>query len=300
MMEEDASNTYIFDANNPTELARLINQDRMVTKAMGGPLSGIPDPSAPGNILDLGCGPGGWVLDVAFALPDAEVEGFDSSQAMVEYANARARTQLLPNASFGVMDITQPFEIAANSIDLVNARFLMGVLKREAWPSFLEECHRVLRPGGLLRLTEASEFGQTTSEALNQLLALTRHAFYQLGYGFTSEAGLNILPMLLSFYKQRQYQHIQARSSVLDYSADTEAAVDQLHNIEIIAYQIEPILLKLGLINRELFHTLHQEAIIAMQQASFCGLVHITTLIGQKPAATGSGVRSAFAMGPGS
>ncbi len=287
MMEEDAtSNTYIFDPESTTELARLINQDRVVTKAIGGPLSGIPDPSTLRNILDLGCGPGGWVLDVAFALPDAEVEGVDSSEAMVKYAHARALSQQLTNASFEVVDITQPFDLPSNSYDLVNARFLMGVLKREAWPSFLEECHRILRPGGLLRLTEASEFGQTTSEALNQLLALTRHALYQLGYGFTSEAGLNILPMLLSFYKQRQYQHIQARSSVLDYSADTEAAADQLHNIEIIGYQMEPILLKLGLINRELFDTLHQEALIAMQQASFCGLVHITTLIGQKPAAT--------------
>src|SRR6266571_3282033 len=98
--EPSINNTYVFDPESPTELARLINQDRIVTGAMGGPLSGLSDLSLLRNILDLGCGPGGWVLDVAFTLPDAEVEGFDISRAMVNYAHARAISQQLPNASF--------------------------------------------------------------------------------------------------------------------------------------------------------------------------------------------------------
>src|SRR5581483_12528370 len=114
---EPPINTYVFDSESPTEMARLINQDRTITQAMGGPLSGIPDPSGLQNILDLGCGPGGWVLDVAFALPAAEVEGMDISRIMVDYAHARARTQLLPNASFGVMDITEPFDLPDASYD---------------------------------------------------------------------------------------------------------------------------------------------------------------------------------------
>ena len=32
-------NTYLLDAESPTELARLVNQDQMMTRAMGGPLS---------------------------------------------------------------------------------------------------------------------------------------------------------------------------------------------------------------------------------------------------------------------
>ncbi len=189
----------------------------------------------------------------------------------------------MKNASFGVMDITQPFEITDNSIDLVNARFLVGVLMREAWLPFLGECHRVLRPGGLLRLTEAAEFGQTTSESVNQLLILTRYALYQIGYGFTSEQGLNVLPMLLSYYKQHRYQNIQVQASALHYSADTEAWADMFHNLDIIHQQMRPLLLKLELINEQLFDTLYQEAMIAMQQSSFCGIVHITSVIGQKP-----------------
>lgn len=282
-LESLPPNTYIFDANTPTELARLINQDRVVTQAMGGPLSGIDNPIMLKNIVDLGCGPGGWVLDVAFDLPGAEVEGFDSSEAMVRYAHTRAITQQLPNASFGVMDITEHFDLPDASYDLVNARFLMAVLKREAWLPFLWECYRVLRPGGYLRLTEGAEFGATTSEAVNYLLELSRQALYQSGYGFADTHGLNVLPVLLTFLKQQHYHNIQVKASAMHYSADTEAWADMFHNLDIIHQQMKPILVKLGLTDMQTFDILRQEAMIDMQQPSFCGIVHISTIIGQKP-----------------
>ncbi|SRR5579884_3568487 len=282
-MENASKSTYVFDAESAPELARLINQDRVVTQAMGGPLSAIPDPIMLRHVIDLGCGPGGWALDVAFALPDAEVEGVDVSRAMVDYAHARARTQLRPNASFGVMDITEPFDLPSASYDLVNARFLLAVLKREAWTSFLWECYRVLRPGGYVRLTEGAEFGQTTSEAVNHLLELSRQALYQLGYGFVDTRGLNVLPGLLSSLKQQHYHNIQVKASAIHYSSDTEAWADMFHNLGIIHLQMKPVLLKLGLIDEQSFDPLYQQALIAMQQSSFCGIVHITTIIGQKP-----------------
>src|SRR3954447_12846638 len=91
-MESPSSHTYVFNPESPTEMARLINQDHMLTQSMGGPFSGLPDISSLHNILDLGCGSGGWVLDAASALPDAKVKGVDISHIMVDYANAHAQT----------------------------------------------------------------------------------------------------------------------------------------------------------------------------------------------------------------
>src|SRR5581483_5789905 len=154
-MPEDATttenNTYILDAESPTEMARLIDLDRVVTKAMGGPLTGVPDLPPEAKVLDVACGPGGWVCDVAFARPDIEVAGIDVSRIMIEYAWARARTQQLSNASFGVMDITQPLDFSDNTFDMINARLLVAVLRQQAWRPFLAECTRILKPGGTLR-----------------------------------------------------------------------------------------------------------------------------------------------------
>src|SRR5690242_894142 len=98
-------NTYVFDAESTTELSRLLTQDRITTQAMGGPLAGLTTKEVAGlhAVLDVACGPGGWVLDTAFAYPHIDVSGVDISRTMVDYANARARTQELYNASFGVM-----------------------------------------------------------------------------------------------------------------------------------------------------------------------------------------------------
>ena len=148
--------SYIFDPESASELARLSHQAQLVTREMGGALANI-DPAAIAQwqqVIDIGCGPGDWVLDVAFEQPHIEVAGIDISRLMIDYANARARSQQIPNASFEVMDIRQPPDFPDATFDMVNARYLFAVLRGEQWPAFLQECMRILRPGGLLRLTE--------------------------------------------------------------------------------------------------------------------------------------------------
>jgi ubiquinone/menaquinone biosynthesis C-methylase UbiE len=286
-MESSPTNTYVFDPESPTEMARLINQDRILTNSMGGPLSGIADPSSLRNILDLGCGPGGWVLDVAFELPDAEVEGVDISRIMVDYANARARTQQLSNASFGVMNITEPLDFPTASFDLVNARLLFAVLKRDAWFSFLKECMRVLRPGGLLRLTESPDIGKTSSAVVNQMGEYVMQAIWRGGYGFSPDGSsfgvTHVLPHLL---QQQGYQNIRLLAHVLNYSVGTDAWADQYHNMEIVSLQMKPLLLKLGLTTEEDFDRLYQQALSDMQRETFFGMGYSLTAIGQKPSAS--------------
>jgi SAM-dependent methyltransferase len=283
-LESSTNNTYVFDPESPTELARLINQDRIVTQAMGGPLSGLSDPSNLRNIVDLGCGPGGWVLDVAFALPDAEVEGVDVSRTMVDYANARARTQQLPNASFGVMDLTQPLEFPDASFDLVNERYLGAVLKREAWPSFLSECTRVLRPGGILRLTELVEGGITSSAAVNHFMRLITQALWQAGYGFSPDGhSVGITHALPRLLRERGYEQIRLVGHALEHSVETEAWMDQYRNIEVGGQQLKPFLLKLGLITPEALDQLHQQCLIDMLRDEFCGMMYLLTVLARKP-----------------
>src|SRR5579875_70190 len=145
MATDKPEHSYIFDPESPEELARLVNFGRATTQAMGGVLAEQSQETIDGlrNVIDLACGPGDWVLDLAFAHPHIEVAGGDISRIMVDYANARARSQGLTNASFGIMDITRPLDFPNNAFDLVNARSLFGVLSRENWPAFIAECTRI-------------------------------------------------------------------------------------------------------------------------------------------------------------
>ncbi|GHP00588.1 hypothetical protein KSF_106350 [Reticulibacter mediterranei] len=280
--DNNEKNTYIFDPLSAAEMARLIKQDRMVTQAMGGPLSGIVDPSALHTVLDLGCGPGGWVLDTAFAYPHLEVAGVDISRPMIDYANARARTQRRTNASFGVMNITEPFDFPDDSFELVNARYMLAVLKKDAWPPFLAECHRVLRPGGLLRLTEPAQFGVTTSDAINAFMDLILKLLVANDYA-VSERSPTILPQLRRWMYTQGYQQIRLLAHALDFSGPTAAWPDTRDDIRIVGVQMEPLLLALGLITEQAFGALFQKVFIDLHQEEFSGLSHWTTIIGQKP-----------------
>src|SRR5689334_25360621 len=95
----------IIDPEEPTETARQMLQNRLLHRYMGGPLPEQTLAPPTQHILDLACGPGGWVLDVAFAYPQAEVIGVDRSHTNIRYARAQARAQRRPNADFQVMDI---------------------------------------------------------------------------------------------------------------------------------------------------------------------------------------------------
>src|SRR5690348_2053759 len=143
---------------------------------MGGPLPEIAQEELANlhDVLDIACGPGGWALELANAYRSLCVTGVDISEIMVRYANGLAETSGLTNAHFKRMNAqSQPFAFPDQSFDLINARLIIGFMQTTFWPYFLKECQRILRPGGILRLTECEGgiVGITTSvgcEILNR------------------------------------------------------------------------------------------------------------------------------------
>src|SRR5579863_6421425 len=172
-------NSYIIDAEASAEMARLLDQDLLITRQMGGlfperssHLEGVHD------ILDIACGPGGWIMSVAESYPDIEAMGIDISIRMIKYAQAHAQVRRLPNAHFQVMNILEPLAFASRSFDLVNARLLEAVMTPATWPALLQEMARVCRPGGIIRLTEL-EAPITTSAAFEKLNSIGLRTAHQ-------------------------------------------------------------------------------------------------------------------------
>src|SRR2546429_7102739 len=94
--------TYILDSESSAEMARLVRQDRLITQGMGGLFPERSDLTGIARVLDIGCGPGGWVIEVAFNHPNVQVVGIDISQIMIQYARIHAELQGLENARFRV------------------------------------------------------------------------------------------------------------------------------------------------------------------------------------------------------
>jgi ubiquinone/menaquinone biosynthesis C-methylase UbiE len=278
------NNTYILDAESGAEMARLMKQDRLLTQGMHGVLAERDDVATMHDILDIACGPGGWALDVAFAHSQINVVGIDISSVMVEYARTQARTQGLDNANFWVMDILKPLTFPDNSFDFVNARFLVGLMPAAAWPKLLDECRRITRPGGIIRLTEFDEPGLTNSPAYEQWKAITFSATRKAGLTSAPDGRhFGITPVISHLLIDAGFEKLDRKAHVIDFSAWTEAHETMYQNCMVAFKLVQPFIAKMGIATQEELDEKYQQMLIEMMQKDFYGLWYYLTVWGQKP-----------------
>ncbi len=239
-------NTYILDAESGTEMARLMKQDRLITKGMGGLFPERDDISTMHDILDIACGPGAWVLDVAYRYPKIEVVGVDISRTMIEYARAQAWTQGLNNAHFQAMDVLKPLAFPDNSFDLVNARFLVGFF--EEWMALT---FRAIQMAGLTSSPDGRNFG--------------------------------ITPLLGRLLYEADCQDIDRKPHVIDFSAWTEEHESMYQNCVIAFKLVQPFLIKMGVTTQEEADQKYQQMLIEMMMKDFYALWYYLTVWGRKP-----------------
>jgi ubiquinone/menaquinone biosynthesis C-methylase UbiE len=276
-------NAYIIDAESASEMARLMHQDHLMTERMGGLFPAGIDLSQVHTVLDLACGPGSWVLDVAYEYPAIEIVGTDISNRMIRYAQTRAQTQQLHNASFQVADILQSLDFPANSFDFVNARTLVGFMSPASWPELLRECMRVTRPGGFIRLTEL-ELSLSNSPANEKINALLARAGYISKRTFSPDGRhIGITPMLGRFLRDVGCKDIQHAAHAIDFSAGSEAQEEFFQNMTAGLHLLRPFLLKMQVVTAEEIDSLYQQAIAEIQADDFCAILYFLSVWGRKP-----------------
>ena len=276
-------NVYFNDPESGAEMARLLAQDHIITKGMGGLFSERSDLSSIHRILDAACGPGGWAIEVAFAYPEIEVMGFDISQVMIDYANARAQVQGLDNAEFLVMDIQKPLDFPDESFDLVNARFI-NFLPTATWPKLMQEFKRITRPGGAIRLTESEWWYFTNSPSLENLNAMIIRALKLQGASFTESGRFTgVLPMLGRFLLDAGCASVNYKSHVIDYSFGTEIHEGFRRDAAAVFKLFQPFIVRMGVATQEEVDQLYERMQFEMLKEDFRGLMLPLTAWGQKP-----------------
>ena len=275
--------SYVIDAESASEMARLMHQDHLMTERMGGLFPPTLDLSQVHDVLDLACGPGTWVLEVAYANPEIEAVGLDISSRMIRYAQARAQSQQLPNAHFEVADILQPLEFEDDSFDFVNARTIVGFMMPSLWPGLLQECRRVSRPGGIIRLTEL-ELGLSNSPANEKINGLLSKAGYLAKRSYSPDGlHIGITPMLSRFLRNAGCEDIQYAAHAIDFSAGSPAHEEFFQNMMIGLQLLQPFLLRLKVITQEEIDQLYQQALTEVQSDDFCAVMYYLSAWGRKP-----------------
>lgn len=234
-------------------------------------------------MLDIGCGTGGWLIDAAKTFSEiASLVGVDVSERLLAYARAQAKTQQVEaRVQFQLMDVLRPLGLAESGFDLVNERLGASYIRTWEWPHLLSEMRRVVRPGGIVRLTEGEIIVESSSPALIQLNDLLVHALHQAGHYFCPESQgvTQELPRLLT---HQGFQQVQTCVHALEYRGNTEQgrlfAEDTRHPFQTIV----PFLRKWTHVPDN-YEELYQRMLDETQHPDFTALWRLLTVWGTRP-----------------
>jgi len=278
----EPTSSYQVDAENVAEMARLVRQARLLSEQLG-LFPAELQLEQKHSILDIGCGPGEWVLEISRRFPESRVVGVDNSERMIAYAQYCARDQGISNVQFQVMDARQPFAFPDASFDVIHARFITGFLATATWPVVLRECFRLLHSGGMICDTEFEELGITTSPALARYNHLLIEAARRAGQCFAPEGDYyGITAVQARLLQEAGFQHIRQQAHVMNYSAGMPAHIAMCDNFSTFLNLVQPFLVRSGITTQENIEILYARTMEEMQENDFCAVAFFQSVWGSK------------------
>lgn len=278
------STYFVYNSSHEEEHTRLHNQDQLITAGMGGVLPEQPDPTIFKRVLDVGCGTGGWLIEVAKTYPAiSELVGVDVNNQSLAYAHAQAEAQQVSDrVQFLTMDALRMLEFPQAYFDLVNLRFGYSFLRTWDWAKLLNEFQRVTRFGGVIRLTESDMVVPHGSPALQCLLNLVFTAFWRSGHFFL-EQGNGVTSELVHLFSQQGIKQVQIQEHRLLYRAGTEEGQHFYEDMKRVFRATVPFISKWTSLPNN-YEALYQQALIEMQQPGFEARWSLLTVWGKSSA----------------
>ena len=122
----------------------------------------------PLDIMDMGCGIGNSTLPFSKKYPDSKVIGVDVALPCLRYAHARANA-LGIEAHFSQQNVEKT-SYDPESFDLVTSTLLLHETSHDAVPKIIQECFRLLKPGGWMIHLDVYPFHKKEEDPLYDFL----------------------------------------------------------------------------------------------------------------------------------
>ncbi|KAI8978423.1 S-adenosyl-L-methionine-dependent methyltransferase, partial [Pilobolus umbonatus] len=142
-------------------------------------------------ILDVGCGPGSWCIDLAQKYPKIQVVGVDHLDIFPSEHNIPSNCQLLvADALNGLREFPE------SSFDVVHLRFMALAFTVSQYLKVIKDCWRLLKPGGYIEILESDikvySAGPVTAKANEEISKVTQSRNY------CPEELIQLIPAMIS------------------------------------------------------------------------------------------------------
>lgn len=169
----------------------------------------------PLRILDMGCTVGHSTLPYAEMFPDAEVHAIDVAGACVTYGHHRAEGMGVPIHFKQANAEETSYE--DESFDLVVSHILLHETSNKAMPRIFKECHRLLKPGGLMIHADLPPFGDM--DAYTQLI-LDNETWYNNEPFWSAMRGMDQIQLSLDAgFKREDIAFDTAPMAIMEFAA---------------------------------------------------------------------------------
>lgn len=274
MNRTDLVNPYEGDANLAARL--FMHMHAFLYEETGQLLPKEIDLADTWNVLDAGCGLGGWALDMARVHQDMDIVGLDIDPQVLVLARMDGRAWLLDNVNFVEGSLFHMTEMEDNSFDLLHVRFINPVVPRQSWPHILQELMRVCRPGGKIVWTETTAF-ESNSKACMRWCELVRRAVM---HPEASTQTPLITDMLLS---DASWRRVQRFESSVDLSTGSRAHTRVYRNLTYLLSMTQLYLVEMGVAPTSEIEQVGQDMILDLYSDTFHATWSLMTVVGEKP-----------------
>lgn len=259
------------------------------------------------RVLDVGCGAGCWLIDMAKRHPHKAYVGLDRDPHVIELARTSALAQGIRNTSFLVADMNALAPHADvfqdGTFGYINAAFLAEAMLCTDYAQLAKTLYRLCSPCGAICWTEA-ELPLTTSCAFSRLCQLLYKALDAVGhrYGPPSptqelieeqrkrlglpepERGqLAITPMLHYWLAEAGFTEVREEVHTIDLSSYARANGVFFEQMPLFLRNIKPFLTITSTIDERGFDRLADTAMREIAAEDFCARLYALSVSASKP-----------------
>ena len=194
----------------------------------------------PLRILEMGCTVGHSTLPYAELYPDAEVHAIDVSASCLQYAHHRAES--LGQAVHFKQANAEQTDYEDESFDLIVSHILLHETSSKAMPRIFKECHRLLKPGGMVVHADLPPFDDM--DPYMQLI-LDNETWYNNEPFWTAMRNIDQIQLSIDAgFEKDNVRFDNAPMAILEFAAQNESyqeeAAQELTDREFVAGEYAP------------------------------------------------------------